>query len=203
LIPGDARYKDKDGDGKLEALVYEEDENGNPTDLSGDLVQIGDGGQHYLYGINLGASWKNFDFNCFFQGVIKWQVISNVRPCSQFYEPIETYFYHQTWAPDRTDVPWPRLSQDGSIKSYNYQYSNAPYKLLDNRYLRLKNIQLGYTLPFSFARRLSIDRLRVYISGTDIWELSNLPGNQDPETPFALRVSPFPRQYSFGIDLTF
>jgi len=203
LTLGDARYKDLDGDDKLEALVYEEDENGNPADLSGDLVQIGDGGQHYLYGVNLGVSWKNFDFSCFFQGAFKWQVISNVVPCSEFYEPIETYFYHQTWASDRTGVPWPRLSQDGSIKGYNYQYSNAPYKLVNNKYLRLKNIQLGYSLPDKLARRMNLERLRVYLSGTDIWELSNLPGNQDPETPFALRVSPFPRQYSFGIDLTF
>jgi len=45
--------------------------------------------------------------------------------------------------------------------------------------------------------------MRVYFSGTDIWELTNLPGKQDPETPFTIRVSPFPRQYSFGIDLTF
>jgi hypothetical protein len=67
----------------------------------------------------------------------------------------------------------------------------------------LKNIQLGYSLPDKLARRMKLERLRVYLSGTDIWEMSNLPGNQDPETPFALRVSPFPRQYSFGIDLTF
>ncbi|MDD4192850.1 MAG: SusC/RagA family TonB-linked outer membrane protein, partial [Mangrovibacterium sp.] len=199
---GDARYKDLDNDGKLEALPYALDENGVPTSTSGDLVQIGDGGQHYLYGISLGLSWKNFDFSTFFQGVLNWQVISAVMAPSNDFDPIESYFHHETWAPERTDVIFPRLSQNGAIKKYNYQVSDAPYKLYNNRYIRLKNIQLGYTLPKNITNRLKMDKLRVYFSGTDIWEHSNLPGNQDPETPFERRLSPFPRQYSFGLTLT-
>lgn len=199
---GDARYKDMDGDGKLEALPYSVDENGNPTSTSGDLVQIGDAGQHYLYGINLGISWKNFDFSSFFQGVVNWQVISTIRPCNQWFEPIEGYFFHQTWAPDRTDAMYPRLSQTGAVKTYNYQYSDAPFKMYNNRYIRLKNIQIGYTMPKRITSKLNIDKLRVYFNGTDIWEHSGLPGDMDPETPFSLRLSPFPRQFSFGLNLT-
>lgn len=199
---GDARFKDLNGDHKLTALPYEVDKNGKPTANSGDLVQIGEGAQHYLFGITLGASWKNFDFRSFFQGVMKWEVMSNIVADNQWYEPNEQYLYHQTWAPDRPDVVWPRLSQDGTIKGYNYQYSNAPYKLFNNRYIRLKNIQIGYTFPKRITDRLDISQLRVYFSGTDIWEHTNLPGNQDPETPFTLDLSPFPRQYAFGLTLT-
>ena len=203
LILGDARFKDLNGDGKLTSLPYETDDNGNPTANSGDLVQFGEGGQHYLYGINMGLNWKNFDFGCFFQGVMKWQVISTVIPNLAWHSPNESYFYHQTWAPDRPDVKWPRLSQDSNIKNYDNQYSDAPYKMYNNRYIRLKNIQLGYTLPSKVTQRINIEKLRVYFNGTDIWELDTLPGNEDPETPFTLRRSPFPRLYSFGANFTF
>lgn len=203
LILGDARYKDLDGDGKLEALPYSVDKDGNPTSTSGDMVQIGDGNQHYLYGITLGLNWKNFDFSSFFQGILNWNVFSNVKPANQSFEPIESYFYHQTWSSDRSDAMYPRLSQNTNIKNYNYNYSDAPYKLFNNRYIRLKNIQVGYTLPKKITDKVRIDRARIYLSGTDIWEHSALPGKQDPETPFAVRLSPFPRQYSFGLNLTF
>lgn len=199
---GDARFKDINGDGQLTALPYEVDEEGKPTAASGDLVQLGEGGQHGLFGIILGFNWKSFDFSAFFQGVLKWQVVSGIRAVNQWYEPVESYLYHQSWAPDRADAIWPRLSQDNTIKNYNYQYSDAPFKLYNNRYMRLKNLQVGYTLPGHISAKLGIDNLRIYFSGTDLWEAVTLPGNQDPETPFALRLSPFPRQFSFGLTLT-
>ncbi len=203
LKPGDARFKDLNGDGKLTTLLYTLDKDGKPTATSGDLIQIGDAGQHYLYGITLGANWKNLDFSSFFQGVLKQQVVSNTVPDNQWYEPNEQYFYHQTWAPDRTNARWPRLSENGNVNYNNYQSSNAPYLFYNNKYIRLKNIQIGYTFQKNITSKLNIDQLRIYFSGTDIWEHSNLPGNQDPETPFARRLSPFPRQYSFGLNLTF
>lgn len=203
LSKGDAKFNDLDGDGKLEKLPYTLGEDGKPTALSGDMVQFGDGGQHGIYGITLGASWKNFDFTSFFQGVLNWKVINTTIPCSQYFEPIESWYFHQTWSTDRTDAFYPRLSQTGAVKTNNYQYSDAPWKMWNNRYIRLKNIQLGYTVPKNITDKLNIDKLRVYFSGTDIWEHSTLPGDQDPETPFAVRVSPFPRQYSFGLTLNF
>ncbi len=199
---GDAKYKDLNGDGKLTSLPYEVDKSGKPTATSGDLVQIGEGGQHYLFGITLGLNWKNFDFSSFFQGVLKWQVISDLRVDNQWYEPNDAYQYHQTWALDRTKAAWPRLSQDETVKSYNYQYSDAPYKLYNNRYFRLKNLQLGYTLPKRIISKVKLTNLRIYFSGTDLWEITSLPGNQDPETPFSHLLSPFPRQYAFGLTLT-
>ena len=133
---------------------------------------------------------------------MKWQVISGIRAVNQWYQPVESYLYHQTWAPDRPDVIWPRVSQDNTIKGYNYQYSDAPYILFNNRYVRLKNIQLGYTFPAAVTEKLHVDNLRIYFSGADLWEANTLPVSQDPETPFSLLLSPFPRQFSFGLNLT-
>ena len=202
LIVGDVRYIDQNGDGKLTANPYSVDENGSPTATSGDLIYFGDGGQHNMYGISLGLSWKNFDFSSFLQGVLRWNVIDNVRPCNEWWNRVETYFNNNTWAPDRTNAFWPAVHQDGTIKNYNYQYSDAPYKFWNNRYIRLKNIQVGYTLPKNICERIHMSNLRIYFSGTDLWEHQNLPGKVDPETPFGRDVSPFPRQISFGLSVT-
>ena len=202
LIVGDVRYIDKNGDGKLTTNPYTLDATGKPTATSGDLVYLGEGGQHNMYGISVGLSWKGFDFSCFLQGVLQWNVINGIVPCSQWYNRIETYFYHNTWTPDRANALWPAVSQDGTLRNYNYQYSDAPYKLWNNRYIRLKNIQVGYTLPNSICERIHVNKLRFYVSGTDLWEHENLPGKEDPETPFGQNVSPFPRQISLGLSLT-
>lgn len=199
---GDVKYKDLNGDGKLTALPYEVGEDGKPKANSGDLVAVGDGAQHYFYGFTLGANWKNFDFRVFFQGVLKWQIYSALRPDFNWYEPNNAAFYHRTWSPDRSDVLWPRLSQNNPVKNYNYAFSDAPYFLFNNKYLRLKNIQLGYTVTKTLVRRLGINQMRVYFSGADVWEYAPVPIVMDPETPNRENASPFPRQYSFGLTLT-
>src|SRR5690606_9456815 len=79
LKPGNVKYKDLNNDGKLTPQLYELDGEGKPAANSGDLTYIGDAGQHYLFGINLGLSWKNFDFRAFLQGVMKWDVLEGNR----------------------------------------------------------------------------------------------------------------------------
>jgi len=204
---GDARFKDLDGDGRLRPQLYELNPDGQPTPNSGDIEHLGDAGQHYLFGINLGLNWRNFDFSVFFNGVLKWEVReTNTASVGNVIAPLE-YMYDQRWTPENKDGPHPRLSQDFGIIIYNYyNFSDAPYMLYDSRYIRLKNLQIGYTIPANVINRINIENLRVYFSGSDIWELHNLPGTQDPEKPFTDRLYnplPYPRNYSFGISLTF
>ena len=203
LKPGDAKYEDLNGDGILTLLPYVEDENGNPAENSGDLIQFGEGSQHYMYSINLGLNWKNFDVSAFFNGVGRWNIINNISPNERWHYWNETYMINNYWTPDRPDALWARLSQNSQIRRYDYQYSDASYKMFNNKYIRLKNIQVGYTLPKHISQKVNIERLRIYFDGTDIWEHTNLPGKQDFETPFSRTRTPFPRRYSFGIDLTF
>jgi len=94
------------------------------------------------------------------------------------------------------------LSQNDAVKNHDYASSNAPYKFYNNKYIRLKNLQLGYTFPKSLIEKAKIEKLRVYFSGTDIWETYSIPGIYDPEKPFNPRITPFPRGYSFGINVT-
>jgi TonB-linked SusC/RagA family outer membrane protein len=202
LTIGDTRYKDLDGDGMLRQQLYKVGDDGKPTDDSGDIVHIGDNGQHYLFGINLGASWKNIDLGLFFQGVLKWTVQETNKPIEYDSWPPQAYFYGNYWTPENRSAAHPRLSQNSNIKSYDYRLSDAPYCLYNNRYIRLKNLQLGYSVPKNLIRKVKIERLRVYFSGTDLWEIYSLPGVYDPEKPFNPRITPFPRGYSFGINLT-
>jgi TonB-linked SusC/RagA family outer membrane protein len=203
LTVGDARYKDLDGDGMLRQQVYKTGEDGKPTDDSGDIVHIGDNGQHYLFGLNLGANWKNLDIGVFFQGVLKWTVQETNKPIENDSWPPHAYFYGNYWTPENKSAAHPRLSQNSGVKSYDYRISDAPYSLYNNRYIRLKNLQIGYSVPKGLIRKINVERLRVYFSGTDIWETYSIPGVYDPEKPFNPRISPFPRGYSFGINLTF
>lgn len=202
LSLGDVRYKDLDGDGKLLQQVYKVGEDGKPTTDSGDMIHMGDNGQHYLFGINLGVNWKNIDLSMFFQGVLKWQVFESNKPIEYDSWPPQEYFYGKYWTPQNTGADYPRLSQNESVKNHDYQASNASYKLYNNRYIRLKNLQLGYTFPKEMIRKVKIEKLRVYFSGTDMWEIYSIPGIYDPEKPFNPRITPFPRGYSFGLNVT-
>ena len=116
--------------------------------------------------------------------------------------PPQEYFYGKYWTSGNTNAVYPRLSQNDAVKNHDYVASNAPYKFYNNRYIRLKNLQLGYTFPKSLIGKAKIEKLRVYFSGTDIWEAYSIPGIYDPEKPFNPRITPFPRGYSFGINVT-
>lgn len=199
LRPGDAKYKDLDGDGILEPTLYKE---GDPN--SGDMIYAADHNQRYLYGFNLGLEWKGIDFNAFFQGVGKWSCInSTYAGGGEVWKQASEYFYHNTWAPDRPNAEYPRLSQDGGIHGYNYQWSTAPYRLFDNNYLRCKEIQIGYTLPKSFTKKFGVETLRIYATGMNLFEFDHLPDGFDPEAPYTENLIPFSRTYSFGVNIQF
>ncbi|MDP4214005.1 MAG: TonB-dependent receptor [Bacteroidota bacterium] len=203
LKQGDSRFKDLNGDGKLTPQVYQLGKDGSPTSTSGDMAYLGDAGQHYLFGFNAGLEYKNFYLNAFFQGVLKWMVYDGNRAFEADSWPQLSYFYHNTWEPNHMDARYPRLSTRPDINNNNYSISDASYMLYNNKYIRLKNIQVGYTIPSQITTRYKLNELRIYFSGTDVFEKYNLPGVFDPEKPFAHFITAFPREYSFGLNLTF
>lgn len=196
---GDARYKDLDGDGIMEKRLYVE---GDPN--SGDMIAIADNNMRYQYSAVLGFEYKSFDFSAIFQGIGKWMVVETDMPLGgAWYRSPSAYFYGNTWTQEQTNSEYPRLTANGGIGDWNYNISNASYKLWNNRYLRLKNVTVGYSLPKSFLNKWSIDGIRVYFSGSDLWEIKNIPDNFDPEAPFRIAYAPFPRTYSLGLNVTF
>tara|TARA_R110002049_G_scaffold245100_3_gene419078 strand:+ start:13434 stop:16613 length:3180 start_codon:yes stop_codon:yes gene_type:complete len=199
---GDAKFKDLDGDGEIEpGKLFTE----IGDEESGDMVAIGDAEQHWAYSFTLGADYKGFDFSMFFQGVGKWNIFDSDKPSnSAWWAPSWEHLYGQTWTPDNTDALHPRLTTNGAIDGNNYRNSDAPYKWINNKYLRLKNLQMGYTFPSDVLHKIQLADLRIYLSGSNLMTFTGLKGNQDPEFPIARGlVTPLYKSYSLGLNISF
>ncbi len=198
LRVGDARFRDMDGDGVMEWSEYRE---GDPD--SGDLMNIGSSSIRFQYGITVGFDWKGIDFSAFLQGVGKWNVMSGIKqPGSAWWVTPLELTNGKDWTEENPNSFYPKASTNGGLDNWNYQQSDAPYKWSDAKYMRLKNLQIGYTLPTGWSNSVKLDKVRVYFSGNDLWEKTNMPKGLDPERPFTTGFTPFPRTYSLGIDVT-
>jgi len=193
---GDARYKDINGDGKIS--LY-----GDNPGQDGDVVDLGNLAPRYTYGLNLTLAWKRFDLGTFFQGVGERTLFRDGdyrMPWSDWWRQPPLFYYGQTWNEDRPNAPYPRLSH-GDIRFWNYQPSSL--QRINGAYVRLKNLQIGYTLPERLIARARMTHARVYFSGFDLWEKHSVKGGWDPESPPLGFNYPFQRLYSFGMDITF
>ncbi|HVU56237.1 MAG TPA: SusC/RagA family TonB-linked outer membrane protein [Puia sp.] len=198
LRPGDYKVVDLDGDNKITAT-------GTGAKGSGDLYYYGDADPHYSFGLNLGAQWRGFDLGAFIQGVYKWNIlrVGNARaPFFRNYLNVNTTYIGKTWTPDNPNSPYPRLSFDNNVNNWNWQFNDK--NVQDLRYARLKMLVIGYTLPQSVAARIRAEKVRVYFSGNDLFELTSVKDGFDPERGESADNSyPFFRTWSFGLNLTF
>lgn len=199
---GDAMYKDLDGDGRLSVL-------GDGSEGAGDAIYLGDTNPRYNFGLNLQASYKGFDFSAFIQGVGQRTMFLEGEASMPFSQPwfqSAQYWYGKTWTPERTDARYPAITLT-SKRNYNYQVSTNTKH--DMHYTRLKNVQVGYAIPQKYLARLNIDRIRIFFSGEDLFEIHNAPGGWDPEERGNLAGSgsylsyPFARNYAFGVNVVF
>ncbi len=167
----------------------------------GDLVYLGDTNGRYLYGLNLSAKWKGFDVAVMFQGVAKRKLLIDteaIAPFGRTYQMPWT-IHRDYWTEDNPDAYWPRLyNYNGDM--FNFQPSDKWVQ--DASYLRLKNVTVGYTIPIP---KRFIEKLRVYVSGNDVWEKSDILKVFDPESGnnVGRNYYPFFRTWSFGVNLTF
>ena len=193
---GDAMFRDLNGDGKIS--LYSD----TPGD-DADVKFVGDMSPRYSYGINLSTKYKGFDLGVFFQGVGKrtlFRVGDYSIPWTDWWRQPPAFYYEQTWHQNRPEAPYPKLTH-GNIRWWNYQASTL--QQINAAYLRLKNLQVGYTLPENITRRIALNKARIYFSGQDLWETHKVKGGWDPESADWGGNYPFQRYYSIGIDLTF
>jgi hypothetical protein len=118
------------------------------------------------------------------------------------------------WTPDNSDAKYPKPyvgNSGGTVAGLkaggNNFYPQTKY-LMNLAYLRLKNLTIGYSLPSSLLNKIHIEKLRIYVSGENLGEISNVgvpldPEITDGESGFTGRTFPFQRNYSFGLQLTF
>ena len=196
LTVGDAKYKDLDNDGKLTVL-------GNGEKGEGDVVYLGDKNPRFNFGLNLSAEYKGFDLSVFIQGVGRRTMFLKDeadKPFSQPWFQSAEYWYGKTWTPERTDAKYPAITLKGK-RDYNYYASsNTKHNV---GYARMKNLQLGYTIPSSVTAKIGLEKLRVYFSGEDLFEIHNSPGGWDPEEDGSYTSYPFSRNFSLGVNIAF
>ncbi len=188
--PGDIRYLDKNGDG----LIKEDD----------DRFILGNRFPRLLYGFNYAAQWKGVDFSMFWQGVGQRMVWLRGESVEAFHNNNEgpVFDFHiDRWTPNNREATYPRLTI-GAESANNAAKSN--FWMEDAAYLRLKNIQLGYTLPTRLTERIAINRFRIYASVHNALTISNMNVGWDPETADGSgRIYPLNRTYSLGLNVNF
>lgn len=196
LRVGDAKYKDLNEDGKLS--LFGDDGN------DGDTKYLGDMNPRYNFGLNFSCNYKNFDFSFFLQGVGKRTLFLEAEASRPFYQwwfdPLE-YWYEKTWTADRMNAKYPAITVDQARAGYNYATSDNTR--FNAAYMRMKNMQIGYSLPANLLKKVLVEKVRLYISGDDLFEIHNVPGGYDPENTGYYGSYPFTRIFSFGANVTF
>jgi len=209
---GDIMYKDLDGEPGIT-------QGGRTIDNHGDLKVIGNSTPRYFLGLNLCADWKGFDFRCFFQGVMKqdywstggtfWGVYGNLWYSIGLKEHND-YFRSEAIGMEGHEIAanldsyYPRPAFNSGYKN---QYVQTRY-LQNASYIRLKNLQIGYTLPAALTQKVGVNKCRLYLSGENLWTGTSLSSLYDPETisgGYAGRGNAYPlsRTFSIGLDLNF
>lgn len=159
LVPGDVRFVDVDGNGAI---------------TEDDRTKIGKGTPDWTYGINLTAAWKGFDFNMFFQGVAGNDIYDATRRIDARSVNLPSWMLNR-WTGEGTSNRIPRyVTGDG----YNWQSSDL--YVYDGSFFRLKNIQLGYTLPENITRKVFVSKFRVYVAAENLFTITKYHG-YDPE----------------------
>ncbi|WP_276484313.1 SusC/RagA family TonB-linked outer membrane protein [Paraflavitalea pollutisoli] len=193
---GDLKYRDVNGDGKINAGL------GRASD-HGDLVNLGNTNPRYTYGFDFGFSFKGIDFSAMFQGVGERKL---------FVDPTTLYPYTSSWimpmdynkdywTPQNPNAQFPRLFIGGAQNTVR-----SSHWLMNGAYLRLKNVQLGYNLPTEWIAKAKLSAAKIYVGGQDLWEINKMwiKSAFDPETPNnATWQYPFFRTVMVGVNLTF
>jgi TonB-linked SusC/RagA family outer membrane protein len=199
--PGDVRFVDRNGDG----IISDKDK-----------TVIGDPNPKFTYGLAINLEFKGFDMNCFFQGSYGNQIFNSIK--QNWYNPsgggnwIEgalnayrapVYNNGALVDPGNTNTNQFRLAGTD-----NYRISD--WYVEDGSYLRLKSMQIGYTIPDNFTKKLGIERFRVYVGGMNLLTWTKYTG-LDPEigsgnpTQFGIDYGVYPqaKMYNVGINMSF
>lgn len=188
---GDLRYVDTNKDGKLTA---------------DDREYCGSSDPKIIYGFNINAGWKGIDLSLMFNGA------AGVKRLFDGYEVYGNFsgdaahpatIWRDAWTPDNHDASMPRIFYDTNSASSSRSVQ-SDFWLQDTSYLRLKNLQLGYTLPKAWLNSVGVENIRIYYSVENLLTFDKMKINIDPEST-SQRLSSYPllRTHAFGVNVTF
>ncbi len=186
--PGDVRFVDINGDG-----VINDD----------DRTDIGNGTPDWTWGINFSAQWKNFDFSMLWQGTVGNDIFDATRRTDIASTNLPAYMLNR-WTGEGTSNKYPRYVIGDSVN-----WLSSDLYIYDGSYARLKDIQIGYTLPENITRKAFISRLRLYVAAENLLTLTSYHG-YDPEissggTSLGIDYGVYPqaRTFIFGVTVGF
>lgn len=188
---GDLRYVDTNKEGKLTA---------------DDREYCGSSDPKIIYGFNINAGWKGIDLSLMFNGA------AGVKCLFDGYEVYGNFsgdaahpatIWRDAWTPDNHDASMPRIFYDTNSASSSRSVQ-SDFWLQDTSYLRLKNLQLGYTLPKGWLNSVGVENIRIYYSVENLLTFDKMKINIDPEST-SQRLSSYPllRTHAFGVNVTF
>ncbi|GAB3649802.1 TonB-dependent receptor [Echinicola sediminis] len=197
---GDFKFQDTNGDG-----VLTED----------DRVFLGSSIPNFEYGFNLNATWKNFDLNMFFNGVAGNKIL-NANLYRGYFDTEGNYLADATnaWTPENTNTTIPRMT----LLDPGFNRRMSDFVLESGAYFRLRNIQLGYTMPEQITEKLRVQRMRLYTSLQNAFTITNYTGyypivgrgtrdRGSDQNIFNQGVDesayPTPRTYQIGVQISF
>jgi TonB-linked SusC/RagA family outer membrane protein len=165
LVPGDIKYMDINGDGIVDA---------------NDRYPIGHTGvPEMFYSFKLGFTIKRFDFSCLFQGAGNVTYNFNNALNMPFWNENSTplKYWMDRWSPENRDARLPKISY---TRPNNNNYESSNFWHMNGNYLRLKNMEIGYTLPEVWIRKIGAKYSRIYMNGVNLHTWSKVPV-YDPE----------------------
>ena len=182
---GDIKYKDLDGNGKIDAA---------------DRQVIGKNFPSWTGGLSLSAAYKDFDLSMLWQGAFDVDAYYTGEAAYAFFNSGKVLQKHlDRWTPDNFDATYPRITRNSQIN-----YSVSSFWLQNASYLRLKNISLGYNLPENLLEKIELERVKLFVSGENLLTFSGLDG-LDPESPSDTRGAFYSnvKKVSMGLRVTF
>lgn len=194
---GDIKYRDINQDGKI---------------TQDDRVPLGYPTEpEIIYGFGISTGYKNFDFSCFFQGLARESFWINANLTAPFIDTdgdggvisknaLLQVYADNYWSEDNRNIYalWPRLS--AQVVENNTQQNS--WFMRDGSFMRLKSLEMGYSLPKNWLKKISMKNCRIYLSGTNLLTFSNFK-MWDPEMAGNGLSYPTQRVYNVGVQVTF
>ena len=187
LIPGDMKFEDVDGNGKIDGDDQVRlDKNITPT---------------LNYGITFELRYKGFDFNILFQGAsgAAIRIYTESGDIGNFLK----HSYDNRWSIDNPSSEHPRLASRGDTYFTDGNFGNNTYYLFDKNYMRLKNIELGYNVPASLLNKISVSALRFFFNGLNVFTIDDMKVYDPEATQQGGTYYPQARVLNAGLTLTF
>jgi TonB-linked SusC/RagA family outer membrane protein len=188
---GRIRYRNVDGDDRIS---------------DDDRTWLGVKDPDFIYGLNIGLTWKNFDLSMFWNGVVGAMTDNGVKRYTDFISFFGGHNYGRrtldAWTPRNTSSTIPALA----LNDRNNEARFSTYFIENGSYLKLANIEVGYTLPENILNRVFINNARIYVMGQNLLTIKKTWGDNaftgvDPEVPNL--AYPIPYTFTVGINLSF